>query len=404
LSGKENNTGRNAPADPDPSGSGAHHIARKARGGTRNQTPPTKYRRLILSVSLAALLVLGILVTLLPPLLFPDRLPSGDWKLFRKNFISGDGRVVDTGNNRVSHSEGQGYGMLLAAAFHDRATFDLIWKWTRDRLQKRKDKLFSWQWTPGPEEGGGAIADPNNASDGDLLIAWALFRAHKLWGDYAYQQASAAILIDLSATCLTETRFGLSLLPAEIGFKRDDGVILNPSYSIFEAYHEMRGFALHDEWQKLDESGVALIKTARFGKWDLSPEWTHVSDQKLSLPEGFPPDFGYNAVRIPLYLAWSDPGSPLLKPFRNYWRSFGVGSMVPASIDLQTDVTSKDPALPGMLAIAQLTDACVEGRRITVRQIPRLTRDESYYSASLKLLTKVAISEINQRRRAAEKN
>ncbi len=38
------------------------------------------------------------------------------WSEFRTRFLTADGRVVDTGNQGVSHSEGQGYGLLLAAA------------------------------------------------------------------------------------------------------------------------------------------------------------------------------------------------------------------------------------------------------------------------------------------------
>ena len=38
------------------------------------------------------------------------------WLSFRGRFLVQDGRVVDTGNQGVSHSEGQGYSLLLAAA------------------------------------------------------------------------------------------------------------------------------------------------------------------------------------------------------------------------------------------------------------------------------------------------
>jgi len=39
----------------------------------------------------------------------------------------------------ISHSEGQGYGMLLAVAADDRPTFDLLWGWTRAQLMLRND-------------------------------------------------------------------------------------------------------------------------------------------------------------------------------------------------------------------------------------------------------------------------
>ncbi|MEG9529489.1 MAG: glycosyl hydrolase family 8, partial [Hyphomicrobiales bacterium] len=42
------------------------------------------------------------------------------WRAYRSRFITDQGRVVDTANGQISHSEGQGYGMLLAVAAGDR--------------------------------------------------------------------------------------------------------------------------------------------------------------------------------------------------------------------------------------------------------------------------------------------
>ena len=67
---------------------------------------------------------LGVLIALL---LFCLPASAGEdeyWRLYRTRYIDG-GRVLDTGNKDVSHSEGQGWGMLLAEANGDRRTFDL---------------------------------------------------------------------------------------------------------------------------------------------------------------------------------------------------------------------------------------------------------------------------------------
>jgi len=55
---------------------------------------------------------------------------DSDWERFRKSFVETDGRVVDTGQARISHSEGQGFTMLFAVHYDDRATFDRIWQWS----------------------------------------------------------------------------------------------------------------------------------------------------------------------------------------------------------------------------------------------------------------------------------
>src|SRR4051812_32573749 len=90
------------------------------------------------------------------------------WPIFKSRFVLPSGRVVDTGNEGVSHSEGQGYGMLFAEANNDRACFEQLWRWTKRNLQVRPDRLLSWRWRPVGTSG--VADDPNNASDGDLLV------------------------------------------------------------------------------------------------------------------------------------------------------------------------------------------------------------------------------------------
>src|SRR5476649_908231 len=96
------------------------------------------------------------------------------WQAYKSRFVTPAGRVVDTANKNISHSEGQGYAMLLAVAAGDRATFNLVWDWTRANLMVRDDSLLAWRWQPDERP---AVADINNATDGDLLVAWALTEA-----------------------------------------------------------------------------------------------------------------------------------------------------------------------------------------------------------------------------------
>ena len=91
--------------------------------------------------------------------------------------------MVDTANGGVSHSEGQGYGMLLAQSYGDRQQFDQLWAWTkRGNLQIRKDRLLAWRWRPSGSGDAGAVDDMNNASDGDVLVAWALLQRGPVGG------------------------------------------------------------------------------------------------------------------------------------------------------------------------------------------------------------------------------
>ncbi|MDX2081984.1 MAG: glycosyl hydrolase family 8 [Terrimicrobiaceae bacterium] len=322
----------------------------------------------------------------------PSRIPASDWSRFRNRFVSADGRVVDTGNGGVSHSEGQGYGMLLAEACGDRRSFDRIWNWTRTNLQTRPDdKLLSWQWKPSSDGNGGSVTDPNNASDGDLLVAWALVRASKRWGIYAYQQAAAEILLDLHRLAVRQTPAGPILLPGVHGFVKDSGTTLNGSYYVFPAFREIVAAFPGTGWDRVAAFGHQLLRQTLFGDARLNPDWFLDANGFYSLETQFPPDFGYNAIRIPLHLAWENPRSELLGTYVNFWRGFPDLSKMPATVNLETNTFGPDPALPGMESIARFTLAAGAGQQLAIRDIPPVSSEEPYYSASLKLLTKLAI-------------
>ena len=94
-------------------------------------------------------------------------LKRAEWDAFKARFMTAEGRIVDTGNGDRSHSEGQGFAMVLATAFDDPGAFLALWRWTRTTLQVRDDALLAWTWDPAA----GAISDRNNATDGDLFVA-----------------------------------------------------------------------------------------------------------------------------------------------------------------------------------------------------------------------------------------
>ena len=55
-----------------------------------------------------------------------ERQLNDAWRMYVKRFVSPQGRVIDDANGDISHSEGQGYAMLIAARLKDRATFDRL--------------------------------------------------------------------------------------------------------------------------------------------------------------------------------------------------------------------------------------------------------------------------------------
>ena len=64
------------------------------------------------------------------PVKIAGTISSADWEAYRSRFVEDSGRVVDNANGNISHSEGQGYGLLLALAASDRRSFEQIWSFT----------------------------------------------------------------------------------------------------------------------------------------------------------------------------------------------------------------------------------------------------------------------------------
>ena len=325
---------------------------------------------------------LGLIVLVLSSGIDPARAMSeAEWLAYLGTYVTPYGRVIDTANEGISHSEGQGYGMLLALAFDDQDTFRRLWDWTRSELQVRDDALFAWKWDPAVH--GGQVTDPNNATDGDLLIAWALLCAGQQWLEPEYIKAADAILRDVKAKMVVETSYGPVLLPGAKGFVREGSVVVNPSYWVFPA---LESFAAHDgdeTWSKLIRSGVELLKIGRFGEWRLPPDWLEVGTG-LTLPKGFAPVFGYNAIKIPLYLTWSDlpEAGALLEPFRTFWASFDGQALPPATVDLQDGKEGEQRLSNGTRAIMSLVRFGDSSPLSAGAMMPQLQPTDDYYSSN----------------------
>jgi len=322
--------------------------------------------------------------------------PDADWLLYQKLYIGPEGRVIDTGNGGISHSEGQGIGLLLAAHHRDRAAFDKIWRWTQLNLQFRADRLLAWKWAPG--ENGGGIADANNATDGDLFVAWALSRGARLWGEAQYLQAAREISRDIRVKMIVQSDHGLLLLPAEHGFVKPEGVTINLSYWLFPALQDMHRLDPAPEWADLIESGLNLLRSGRFGRWQLPPDWLRIAD-KLEIAPEFKPRFSYDAVRIPLYLIWAKlDNADNLKAFNDFWGHFTGARFVPAWSALSDDSIDSYNASAGIRAIISLARLqATVGGKARIPRLPRLEPGKDYYSANLLLLTKMAALESRAR-------
>ena len=308
---------------------------------------------------------------------------AADWRAYSERFVTPTGRVIDDGNGGISHSEGQGYGLLLAFAADDRAGFERIWSFTRTELMLRDDGLAVWSWQPSVPH----VRDTNNASDGDLLIAYALAEAGWAWNEPTYLAAATAIATVLGQKTVVKDSGQVLLLPGVDGFDRaarPDGPVVNLSYWIFEALPVMAQLAPATDWEGLAKTGMVLSEEARFGAEKLPTDWISVRDKPVVPAAGFDPVFGYNAIRIPLYMMRAGITDPaLLAPYEKAW--LGTGKLGPAVINVKTNAIENPLNEPGYRILGAAL-ACVRDKTPVPADL-RTFVPTLYYPSTLHLLS-----------------
>ncbi len=302
------------------------------------------------------------------------------WEAYKARFLMTDGRIVDTGNKNVSHSEGQGYAMLMAVGSNDKAAFDRIWGWTNKTLKNKDNGLFYWRFNPVEPD---PITDKNDATDGDALIAWALLKANQRWNDNSYGAASDAITQALIKHTVINFAGYRVMLPGAKGFNLNSYVNLNPSYFIFPAWQDFASRSHLVVWNDLIRDGNTLLSKMGWGQSHLPTDWVSLSaDGKLNPAKEWPPRMSFDAIRIPLYVIWWNPQSSLLTPWRSWWQGYDR-SRTPAWVNVTTNDTAPYNMNEGLLAVRDLTMGQSLGE-------PQINAQDDYYSASLKMLVWLA--------------
>lgn len=313
---------------------------------------------------------------------------ASEWQAFVTRFVTADGRVVDNGNGGVSHSEGQGYGLLLAAKAGDAPRFDAIWHWTRTTLLIRKDGLAAWKWDPVSRK----VADTNNATDGDVLIAWGLAEGAKRFGRPDYREAAAILAQSIGDHALGSAKVGPVLLPGAHGFgagEQPDGPVVNLSYWVFPAFMALGELAPSVDWARIRRSGLAMLEQSRFGTFGLPTEWESLAGPHPRPAARFPIGFGYNAIRIPLYLAMdgSIEARAALRRFAGRLSNDTAG-VKPKAGQLPITAPIDQPGYDLVLAVAR----CIAKGEVIPPEMIK-TRSELYYPETLRLFSVIAIQE-----------
>lgn len=331
----------------------------------------------------------------------PDCALAGDsryfktqWTTYRAQFLTDEGRIVDTGNGDISHTEGQATGMLFALFALDRKSFERIWSWTKLTL-RRPDGLFSWRWDPAvPDQ---PITDPNNATDGDLLLSWALLLAADIWSDPSFRDEANEIIAALETLVIDDFAGRKILLPGVEGFVALDGRVQNLSYCVFPALQEIAAHTKSPVWIDVYRDCLQLVQDSNFGEAQLPLDWSLLTQEGSLVPApGRSPRFGYDAIRIPLYLIWAGHDSrPFIKPFESAWAEVPADTPPPSWINPFTGRRALYKASNGFLAVRNLVDCASLMSRGKVKsakriRFPPISQEDGYYGSSLTLFAALA--------------
>lgn len=300
------------------------------------------------------------------------------WEKWKTAFLQPDGRVLDALQGSASHSEGQAWGLLLAESQGDAAAFQQIETWTRDHLLIRRDALMAWRWIPGK-----GVPEWQNATEGDLFRAWSLLRAARRFDRPELLAIAAEIAGAILAICTApdpRNARGRLLLPADrVTAAVHGGLLVNPSYIMPRALSELAEAFDLPELGQVSSDGVDLIRDlARSGP---VPDWTVISTQGIEPALDRPHGSGYDALRVPLYLAWSGL-LPLSVPPRR-------GAAVVTRRD--SDGTIREESnLSGYRALDAFLHCAATGE---ARMWPAFDPNQPYYPATLAMLSALAAIE-----------
>lgn len=312
-----------------------------------------------------------------------------DWPAYQRAFIAADGRVRDPLQNAASHSEGQGYGLLLAEMNADRPAFDRILKWTTDNLQVRRDALLAWSWGRRPN-GDWNVIDYNNASDGDILVAFALLMAAQRWDHPPYRAVAQRIAQDIRRQLALDVHGYQLIAPAYFGFNSDAAHSFNTGYLVLPAFE---AFARTEEpsfWQRVLADSVRLLEKSIFSRHKLPADWVALENGRIAVDRARSPFFGYEAIRVPLYLAWHGDRRRLAA-FSDYLQFVEDAGYLPRRVNLVDETVAADEAPAGFYAVM---GRCAErlGRPALAaglfqKAAERIAREpEDYFSNTLYLL------------------
>jgi len=260
--------------------------------------------------------------------------------------------VQDIANDDV-RSEGQSYGMFIAATMGMKPELDKLWTYAATRM-RQSSGLFAWQMTPE-----GTVKSASAAPDGEEYFAMALLLASRRWGDGTgtdYGKEAKAVLNAMAHAGDFKTN------PAVVTF--------GPNTQYSDASYVLPLF--YSEWACFDPANAELWKSATtyarsFFQKATDPT-TGLAAERAAFdgtPQG---DFGPDAWRVPMNIMMDynlnyadDWQATYAARMAAFWTKEGLGSYgngyTLGGTKKATGHGAGQTAVNAMLAFALPTDA-----------------------------------------------
>jgi len=209
-------------------------------------------------------------------------------------------------DKQIGNSESQSYALLQSLDANDKETFQKVWAWTKEHLQREEDFLFSWQFKYNIDSEKINILDRNSATDADTDIAYALILAGEQWKNEEYISEAKLIIPNIykfeTATVLKK-RYVLGGTWAN----RPNSIVVNPSYFSPHAYVKFHKYDIENDWETLRENGYEMLQDIRNSKIrgsqdsSLPPNWIAINKYSGEITrfgtKGDSFDYSYDAFR-----------------------------------------------------------------------------------------------------------
>ena len=255
-------------------------------------------------------------------------------------YNSSSGYILDSSQN-AAHSESTGYGLMFAVASGDRTSFDLTLNWANTNLYNSEKGLYCWRYLI---EGSDHTPDKNNATDGDILIAWALIKAAIKWQNQAYLDKAKTLISNIKTYNIKSYEGYTFLLPGWTGYDHSEEekykyVVINPSYYIYGALRDFYLVTQDEIWNTLitDSNRITTAFMENIAPNEkIMPDWFTIEEGgTFNWDPNHTRQSGWDAIRCPMYAYWYSADHSWVKLWKDWYATKGnTLSSIPAGIDI----------------------------------------------------------------------